>query len=47
MFTYFDHNATAPIHPAARAAWLEAADRLWHNPSGLYGAASRARDPAS
>ena len=44
FMTYFDHNATAPIHPAARAAWLEAADRFWHNPSGLYGAASRARD---
>ncbi len=39
---YFDHNATAPLHPAARAAWLDAADRLWHNPSGLHAAATRA-----
>lgn len=42
--TYLDHNATAPLHPAARAAWLAAADDVWHNPSGLHGAASRARD---
>lgn len=30
---YFDYNATAPLHPAARAAWLEIADELWANPS--------------
>ncbi len=41
---YFDHNATAPLHPAARAAWLEAADRFWANPSSLYGQATAARD---
>lgn len=41
---HLDHNATAPLHPAAREAWLETADRHWHNPSGLHGAASRARD---
>lgn len=41
---YFDHNATAPLEPAARAAWLDAADRVWHNPSGLHAAASRARE---
>ncbi|MFM7250294.1 MAG: cysteine desulfurase family protein [Planctomycetaceae bacterium] len=41
---YFDHNATAPLEPAARAAWLDAADRAWHNPSGLHAAASRARE---
>jgi len=41
---YFDHNATAPLHPAARAAWLEAADRFWANPSSLYGEATVARD---
>jgi cysteine desulfurase len=33
---YFDYNATTPLHPVAREAWLEAADRHWHNPSGLY-----------
>ena len=41
---YFDHNATAPLDPAARAAWLDAADRLWHNPSGLFAGATRAHD---
>jgi cysteine desulfurase len=41
---YLDHNATAPLHPAARAAWLKAADRLWHNPSSLYAKATAAHD---
>ncbi len=41
---YFDHNATTPLHPAARAAWLEAADRHWANPSSLYCQATAARD---
>jgi len=41
---YFDHNATAPLDPAARAAWLEAADSFWANPSSLYGQATAARD---
>jgi cysteine desulfurase len=41
---YFDHNATTPLHPAARAAWLEAADRFWANPSSLYAKATSARD---
>lgn len=36
MRGYFDHNATTPLHPAARAAWLEATDRCWQNPSSLY-----------
>jgi len=36
MPAYFDHNATTPLHPAARAAWLHASDRHWHNPSSLY-----------
>lgn len=36
MPAYFDHNATTPLHPAAREAWLEANDKFWHNPSGLY-----------
>ncbi len=40
---YFDTNATTPMHPAARAAWLETADRHWHNPSSLYKDAGRAR----
>ena len=33
---YFDHNATTPLHPAARDAWLAAVDRFWHNASSLY-----------
>jgi cysteine desulfurase len=33
---YFDHNATTPLAPAARAAWLDASDRHWHNASSLY-----------
>ena len=41
---YFDCNATVPLHPAARQAWLDVADRSWHNPSGLYAAATTARD---
>jgi cysteine desulfurase len=46
---YFDHNATTPLCPAAREAWLEAADRFWHNPSSLYreaGAAKRRLEDA-
>ncbi len=31
--SWFDHNATAPLAPEARAAWLAAADGCWHNPS--------------
>ena len=43
MKGYFDHNATTPMSAAARAAWLEAAERYWHNPSGLYREAGDAR----
>ena len=38
---YFDYNATAPLRPEARAAWLVAADDLWLNPSSPYRAAAR------
>ena len=41
---YLDHNATTPLHPAARKACLEAADRFWANPSSLYAEATAARD---
>lgn len=33
---YFDHNATTPLHPAARQAWLKASEHHWHNASSLY-----------
>lgn len=41
MNGYFDANATTPLHPAARAAWLSAP---WHNPSSLYREAAVARE---
>ena len=40
---YFDFNATGPMTAAAREAWLAAAERHWHNPSGLYREAGEAR----
>ncbi len=36
MTGYFDFNATTPLHPAAREAWLRAAETGWQNPSSLY-----------
>lgn len=36
MNRYFDCNATTPLSVAAKRAWLMAAERHWHNPSGLY-----------
>lgn len=44
MSGYFDHNATAPLHPAARDAWLAATERSWHNPSSLYGEAAAVKE---
>jgi cysteine desulfurase len=40
--TYFDHNATAPLHPAARQAWLEAAEQFIANPSSPHRLGGRA-----
>lgn len=40
--TYFDHNATAPLHPVARQAWLEAAEKYLANPSSPHRLGSRA-----
>ena len=40
---FFDYNATTPLLPEAREAWLEAADELWLNPSSPYRAAARVR----
>jgi cysteine desulfurase len=40
---YFDHNATTPLAPAAREAWLAASQDLWLNPSSPYRAAAGVR----
>ena len=39
---YFDHNATTPLHPVAREAWLEAAEKFIGNPSSPHRIGSRA-----
>jgi cysteine desulfurase len=39
---YFDHNATAPLHPVARQAWLEAAEKFIANPSSPHRVGNRA-----
>jgi cysteine desulfurase len=40
--TYFDHNATSPLSPAARQAWLSATDRFFANPSSPHRLGARA-----
>lgn len=39
---YLDHNATSPLLPEARAAWLEAAERFPGNPSSPHRLGARA-----
>ncbi len=39
---YFDHNATTPLHPAAREAWLAAVDQFMGNPSSPHRVGARA-----
>lgn len=39
---YFDHNATSPLLPVAREAWLQANDEAWANPSSPYRISARA-----
>lgn len=40
--TYFDHNASSPLLPEARAAWLEAEDAFPGNPSSPHRIGARA-----
>jgi len=40
---YFDHNATTPLAPVAREAWLQASDELWQNPASPYRGSARAK----
>lgn len=42
MTAYFDHAATTPLRPEARAAWLEAVDVVG-NASSVHGPGQRAR----
>lgn len=39
---YFDHNATTPLLPVARQAWLEAVERFIGNPSSPHRVGARA-----
>lgn len=40
---YLDHNATAPLRPEVKAAWLAALEQLGGNPSSLHASGRRAR----
>jgi len=40
---YFDHNATTPLCPEARDAWVDAVDASWLNPSSPYRLAAKVR----
>lgn len=39
---YFDHNATTPLAPEARVAWIEATEKLIGNPSSPHRIGARA-----
>jgi len=43
MPVYLDYNATAPLAPAARAAWLAAQDEAWGNPGSIHAVGQLAR----
>ena len=43
MAIYLDWNATAPLRPEARSAWLAAQDEAWANPSAIHQDGQRAR----
>ncbi len=40
---FCDWNATAPLRPAARAAWLAAQDQAWANPGSIHSLGQQAR----
>jgi len=40
---YLDYNATAPLRPAARDAWLRAQDTVWANPGSRHQPGQAAR----
>ena len=39
---YFDHNATTPLSPEAKGAWLQAAEQFPGNPSSPHRVGQRA-----
>ncbi|MHB8521497.1 MAG: hypothetical protein ACYDH9_12170 [Limisphaerales bacterium] len=39
---YFDHNATTPVLPEARQAWLDATEKFIGNPSSPHRVGARA-----
>ena len=43
MTIYLDYNATAPLSPAARTAWLAAQDEAWGNPGSIHAIGQLAR----
>ncbi|GAB5558728.1 MAG: cysteine desulfurase family protein [Synoicihabitans sp.] len=40
---YFDYNATTPLSPVARDAWLRASEQAWQNPSSAHRAGTRVK----
>jgi cysteine desulfurase len=40
--TYLDHNASSPLLPVARTAWLDAVERFPGNPSSPHRVGARA-----
>jgi len=40
---FFDHNATTPLTPVARDAWLKTQDEAWQNPSSPYRTAAQVK----
>ena len=41
--SYFDNNATTPLHPAAREALVQALEQGWANPSSPYRTSAQIR----